>query len=291
MLLLIRILSLLPLRALYFIGDWLMYPLMYHILRYRRKIVRKNLTLSFPDKNAGEIKDLECRFYHHLTDVVAEIIYGYRISEEELFERMTFVNPEVVDQLLEEKGGLMIMLGHIGNWEWVPQIAKYFGVPNLMHYNIYRRQKSKAADRAMLALRAKRGWPCIEKNSLLREMVAQRKDGMHKSYGMICDQKPSPKNQHFWTTFLHQDTSFLDGSEVLARKFDYATVYFHIRSLRRGYYEVTAIPLRAEDMPEFTDFPVTRQFARLLEANILEQPELWLWSHNRWKWQKKDSRH
>lgn len=287
MLFLIRILSLLPLRVLYFLGDWVVYPLLYYVVRYRLKVVRKNLANSFPEKSTAELRDLERRFYHHLTDVIAEVIYGYRISEEELFERMSCVNPEAVDQLLEEKGGLMIMLGHIGNWEWVPQIAKYFRVPNLMHYNIYRRQKSATTNRAMDALRAKRGWPCIEKTGLLRAMLAQRDDGRHKSYGMICDQKPSPQSQHFWTTFLNQDTSFLDGSEVLARKFGYATVYFHIRSPRRGYYEIEAIPLRAEDMPEYTDFPITRQFARLLEANIREQPELWLWSHNRWRWAKR----
>lgn len=289
MLFLIRILSLLPLRVLYFLGDWIVYPLCYYVVRYRRHVVRKNLINAFPGKNKDEIKHLERRFYHHLMDVIAEIIYGYRISEEEMFARMVCLNPEVVDELLAEKGSLMILLGHYGNWEWMPQVAKYFRTPNLMHYNIYRRQKSKATDRAMMALRAKRGWPCIEKNSLLREMIAQRKDGMHKTYGMICDQKPSPQNQHFWTTFLHQDTSFLDGSEVLARKFDYATVYCYIRSPRRGYYEVTIIPLRAEDKPEIQDFPITEQFARLLEANIHEQPELWLWSHNRWKWKKVDN--
>ena len=286
MLFLIRILSLLPLRVLYFLGDWFVYPLCYYVVRYRRRVVRKNLVNSFPEKDMQEIKALERAYYHHLTSVIAEIIYGYRISEEEMFRRMVCLNPEVVDELLEEKGGLMILLGHFGNWEWMPQVARYFHTTNFMHYNIYRRQKSESANRAMSALRAKRGWPCIEKNSLLREMVAQRKDGQYKSYGMICDQKPSPNNQHFWTTFLHQDTSFLDGSEVLARKFDYATVYMHIHSPRRGYYEVTAIPLRAENTPEIKDFPITEQFARLMEANIREQPELWLWSHDRWKWGK-----
>lgn len=290
MLLLIRILSLLPLRVLYAIGDWFIYPLLYYVARYRHKIVRKNLTNSFPEKNADEIRDLERKFYHHLTDVMVEIVYGYRISEEEMFERMVCVNPEVADQVLTEKGGLMIMLGHFGNWEWMPQVAKYFRTGNFMHYNIYRRQKSESADKAMLQLREKRGYPLIEKNSLFRAMVAQRSDGMHKSYGMICDQKPSPKNQHFWTTFLNQDTSFLDGSEMLARKFDYGVVYLHNRCIKRGYYEITVIPISGDGpVMNGSDFPVTEQFARLLEKNIREQPELWLWSHNRWKWKIGDS--
>lgn len=287
MLLLIRILSYLPLRVLYAIGDYFVYPLIYYVGRYRRKVVRKNLRNSFPEKNADEIKRLERKFYHHLTNVMAEIIYGYRISDEELFERMRCTNPEVADQVMAEKGGVMIMLGHFGNWEWMPQIAKYFRIDPFMHYNIYRRQKSESSDKAMLQLRERRGYPLIEKNSLLRAMVAQRKDGKYKSYGMICDQKPSPQNQHFWTTFMNQETSFLDGSELLAHKFGYGAVYLHNRCVRRGYYEITVVPISVDGpVMEGTEYPVTEQFARLLEQNIREQPELWLWSHNRWKWGK-----
>ena len=116
---LIRILSLLPLRVLYFLGEWIVYPLCYYVVRYRRHVVRKNLINAFPEKNKDEIKHLERRFYHHLMDVIAEIIYGYRISEEEMFARMVCLNPEVVDELLAEKGSLMILLGHYGNWEWI----------------------------------------------------------------------------------------------------------------------------------------------------------------------------
>lgn len=259
---------------------------MYHIIRYRRSIVAKNLKLSFPDKTARERKVIERRFYHHFADVIMEIIYGYRISDEEMRERFTFDGVEQIQNILEQKGGVLILMGHLGNWEWTADMAKRYTNPDILHYNVYRRLKNTSSDQAMLALRAKRGGcGCIEKNQLLRRMVALRHEGKPISIGLISDQKPSPRNAHIWTTFLHQETAFLDGAEVLARKFDYAVVYMHVVSQRRGHYHgqcevITVDPQNTENGD------ITLAFAHKLEENILEQPELWLWSHNRWKWSK-----
>lgn len=259
---------------------------MYHIIRYRRSIVAKNLKLSFPDKTARERKVIERRFYHHFADVIMEIIYGYRISDEEMRERFTFDGVEQVQDILEQKGGVLILMGHLGNWEWTADMAKRYTNPDILHYNVFRRLKNTSSDQAMLALRAKRGGcGCIEKNQLLRRMVALRHEGKPISIGLISDQKPSPRNAHIWTTFLHQETAFLDGAEVLARKFDYAVVYMHVVSQRRGHYHghcevITVDPKNTENGD------ITLAFAHRLEENILEQPELWLWSHNRWKWSK-----
>lgn len=286
MLLLIRTLSRLPLSVLYFLSDTLLYPLMYYVIRYRRSIVAKNLRLSFPDKTDRERKQLERRFYHHFADVIVEIIYGYRISEEEMQQRFRFEGVEMVQDFLRQKGGVLLLMGHLGNWEWTADMAKRYTDPDILHYNVYRKLKSESSDKAMLALRAKRGGSgCIEKNQLLRRMVALRHEGKPVSIGLISDQKPSPRNAHIWTVFLHQDTAFLDGAEVLARKFGYAVVYMYVTSPQRGYYQGHCEVITT-DPKNTADGEITLAFAQKLERNILEQPELWLWSHNRWKWKR-----
>ena len=145
--------------------------------------------------------------------------------------------------------------------------------------------KNKAFDQLMADIRAQRGTDLTEKKHILREMVRRRKEGIVTLYGMISDQKPSPQNAHYWTQFLHQDTSFLDGSEVLGRKFGYPVVMYYVTSPCRGYYNVD-IRLLSEHPNEETDFAVTERYARMLEQNILQQPELWLWTHNRWKYKR-----
>lgn len=282
----IRILSLLPLPILYGLADCLLYPIMYYVVRYRRAIVHKNIRLSFPHKTDDECRRLEKKFYHHFADTIVEIIYGYRISDSEMHKRLHIEGIDMVQGAIQKTGGVFLLMGHLGNWEWTAELAKRYTDSSIMHYNVYRRLKNESSDKAMLALRAKRGGEgCIEKNLLLRRLVALRHEGRPISIGLISDQKPSPHSAHVWTTFLNQDTAFLNGAEVLARKFGYAVVYIHINCTRRGFYEARC-ELITDDPKSTSDGEITLTFAHLLEENILEQPELWLWSHNRWKWSK-----
>lgn len=288
MLLLIRIFSRLPLSVLYFMADTMLYPLMYYVVGYRRKIVDKNLRNSFPEKSDKERKQLEKRFYHHFADTIMEIIYGYRISDEEMRERFVFENVEVVEALAHKNKGVFFMLGHLGNWEWIADIGKRYTDSSIMEYNVYRQLKSPSADKAMLALRNKRGGGgCIEKSQLLRRLVAMRRQENPITIGLISDQKPSPRNAHVWTTFLNQETAFLDGGEVLARKFGYAVTYVHVGSPKRGYYRAR-FEVISDNPATMNPNDITLAYAKHLEANILESPELWLWTHNRWKWGRKE---
>ena len=288
MLFLIRILSRLPLPLLYFVADVLVYPVMYYVVRYRRAIVAKNLRMSFPEKSDKQRQELERQFYRRFASTIVEIIYGYRISDEEMRERFVFENVEVVEELAHRNKGVFFMLGHLGNWEWIADIGKRYTDSSIKEYNVYRQQKSPSADAAMLALRSKRGGGgCIEKKQLLRQLVAMRRADNPITIGLISDQKPSPRNAHVWTTFLHQETAFLDGGEVLAHKFGYAVTYVHVESPKRGYYRARFEVIT--DNPAATNpTDITLAYARLLEQNILESPELWLWTHNRWKWSRKD---
>lgn len=286
---LIKLFSLLPLGGLYALGDVFTYPLMYYVVRYRRKIVRKNLSLSFPEKSADEIRTLEKRFYHHFADIVAEIIWSYRATEEEMSAHFESVNVDKVEQWAAEKGGVIFMLGHLGNWEWTADVQHRFQDAEMQHYNVYRQLKNRSADEAMTMVREKRSGvgSCIEKNNLLRQLITLKKTQAKFTLGLIADQKPTPRNAHYWTTFLNQETSFLDGGEAIAKKFDYVVTYVHMSSPKRGYY-TARVDLITADAPSSAPNEITEQFARRLEANIKEQPELWLWSHNRWKWARKD---
>ena len=288
MYLLIRILSRLPLPFLYVISDTLLYPLMYYVVRYRRKIVAKNLRLSFPEKSNEQRNVLERKFYRRFASTIMEIIYGYRISDEEMRERFVFENIELVEELAHRNKGVFFMLGHLGNWEWIADIGKRYTDNNIKEYNVYRQQKNASVDKAMLALRNKRGGGgCIEKKQLLRQLVAMRHAGNPITIGLISDQKPSPRNAHIWTMFLNQETAFLDGGEILARKFGYAVTYVHVESPKRGYYRARFELIT--DSPAATNpTDITLAYAQHLEQNILESPELWLWTHNRWKWSRTD---
>lgn len=279
----VKIFSLLSLPALYWIADYIIYPCARYIVRYRLKLVRKNIGLSFPEKSQEEQLRIINDFYHHFADLIVEIVYGYRAPKEEMRQRVVFENLEELEELSRRTHGSIAYLGHMCNWEWIADIGNQFSDPNMVEYCVYRRQKSPSSDRMMMALRNKRGGECVEKNVLLRKLVALRHMPHPFMIGLIADQKPSPRSAHIWTRFLNQETAFLNGGEVLARKFGYGIMFAHITSPQRGYYRVR-FKLITEDPSSMPNEEITLTYARLMEANIQEQPHMWLWTHNRWKW-------
>ena len=278
------LLSKMPLRVHYWCADWLLFPLMYHVVRYRRKMTAKNLALAFPEKSEKERRQIARAFYHQFCDTFVESIYGYRCSDEEMRERVVFEHMDEVNRLIDAAGGGIFMLAHFGNWEWIASIQQWVseGVKEL---NVYRRLKNKGMDRLMLAIRAKRGGACVEKQRILREMVRYRAEKQPVTIGLLSDQKPRPEVTRTWVKFLNQETGFLDGGEVLGKKFGYPVFYLYITRTARGYYLVDMRTLAANPQ-ETEEGEITKAYARALEENIQAQPELWLWTHDRFKWKR-----
>jgi len=284
---LISILSFLPLRALYALSDGLIYPMLFYVVRYRRGLSYRNIRTAFPEKSEQEILTIQKKFYHHLADVVVEIIYSYRATKEQMQEHIHFHTIADLESLIDSNKGIIAMLGHMGNWEFTADVQQHFTQPDIRHYNVYRQLKNQSANETMLQLREKRSGEgsCIEKRNLLRHLISIRQQGIPFTLGLISDQKPSPGNDYYWTNFLNHDTGFLGGGETLARKYGYAVIYVKILSPKRGQYDAYISPITSD--PAHTDpYFITEQFARQLEQNIQEQPELWLWTHNRWKWSR-----
>jgi len=282
--LIVSILSRLPLNVHYFFADWLIYPLMMYVVRYRRRLVAKNLRLSFSDKTPAERRQIARDFYHQFCYTLVETIYGSRRTNDELRERELFENAETVNRAAKEYGGCIVMMAHMGNWEWKASCQNWFD-PEVTELNIYRKLKNEKMDALMLDIRSKRDGQCVEKQRILREMVRYRAAKKPIVVGLIADQKPRPEVTRTWLTFLNQETGFLDGGEMLAKKFNYPVFALHVRRPKRGYYE-SRFDLISMNPQDTADGEITTAYARLLEKNILEQPELWLWTHNRFKWKR-----
>lgn len=274
--------AVLPMRVLYVLSDLLLFPIIYHIVRYRRKVVGDNLLQAFPECTDTWRKQTERDFYRFFADLLVEIPHFMHMSAAEGFRRIRLVNWEEVDRLTQQYGGCLLMTSHYGNWEWLAFVHRYINLPDGQFYNIYRKLDNVAFDRFMYNLRITHGAQNIEKNSLLRHMIQDRQQGIKGYYGMIADQSPSQHNIHYWSTLLGRPTAMLTGTETLARKLNYPVFYAGNKRIKRGYYEctLTLIAERAADLPEFA---VTEQYTRLLENTIQSEPACWLWTHKRWK--------
>lgn len=281
---LIWTISWLPMRVLYVLSD-LMFPLIYHVARYRRKVVRRNLVNAFPDYSSKQITETEKKFYHYFCDLMVEIIRQLHAPKKEMKKRMAFENLDLLVKHAEQGKSVMIMMGHYGNWEW--NVAFSLFMPEWIQSSpIYQRLKNKQFDNLMLGLRSRYGAINIERNNLIRNILDMREKGVTGVFGMISDQSPKARHIRYRMQFLNQDTPVFLGTEQLAKKYNYPVYYLEVKRLKRGYYHGNFIPVSTD--PEITEeYEITKKFMRMLEESIKERPELWLWTHNRWKHSKK----
>lgn len=274
------IISLLPLRVLYVLSD-VLYLVLYRIVGYRRRTVWTNIVTAFPEMTADEHQDVERGFYHFFCDYMVESIKLLTMSEAEMKRRMVFKSAERINEVVESGQSCAIYLGHYCNWEWITSLPLWV-TPKAHCGQIYHPLENKDFDKLFLRMRQRFGAKCIAMNNTLREMVRYRKEGQPVVIGYISDQVPMWQNIHHWCNFLHHDTPVLTGTERIARSMNHAVFYMEVSRVKRGYYEVEfkLVTREPDKMPEYA---ITDRYFQLLEDTIRKRPELWLWSHNRWK--------
>lgn len=281
-----KIHAMLPLPVLYILADILYLPLFY-IVRYRRKLVFQNMKNSFPEKNTNELRKMEKAFYRHFCNYIVETIKLMHISDKEMRRRMVFENTEVVEECFRRNQSIIILLGHYGNWEWVPSVTLWTDMGQATFAQIYRPLKNRWFDRFFLKLRSRFGSVSIPKADTLREILKMRNSGKPSITGFMADQTPSPANIHHWVKFLNQETAALTGFEKIARKTGFSVLFFDVEVIKKGYYKTTIRVIESDpkSVPEYT---ITDRYMNLMEKCILRKPEYWLWTHKRWKYHHQD---
>jgi KDO2-lipid IV(A) lauroyltransferase len=278
---LLYLVSLLPLRVLYILSDGF-YILVYYILGYRREVVMNNLQFAFPEKTLSERKEIAKKFYRNFIDSFIETIKMVSASDAYIQKRVS-ANWEVLNDLYKTGRSCQIHLGHTFNWEW----ANLAGAKE-MHYTflgVYMPIKNKVLDRLFRHLRSKSGSVLLPATDMRRAMIPWR----NKQYciGLVADQAPANPDKCFWLSFLGKKTPFTNGPEAGARSSNIPVVFANIEKPRRGYYKV--IFTLAEDQPAaLPKGELTLRYAHYLENAIRRQPDMWLWSHRRWKREWKD---
>lgn len=272
--------SLLPLRLLYFLSNLLYFPC-YYIIRYRRKIVRRNLTSSFPEKSLEEIIRIEKQYYAFFCDYIMETVKLMSISPKEMDKRMRFEGMEQIKNDFEAGRPCSLYLGHYCNWEWISSLPMHLS-GNEFCGQIYHPLENKLFDRLFLYIRGRFGAISIEKDDTFRTIMEWQKKGVPNIVGYISDQVPGYSSMHYWPFFLNHDTPAFTGAERISRLVNTAVYYMDIRRPRRGYYVGKFIKI-TEEAQSVPKFHVTEQYYRLLEESIRRNPPYWLWSHNRWK--------
>jgi KDO2-lipid IV(A) lauroyltransferase len=272
------IVSILPFRILYIISDGA-YLLAYYILGYRKKIVKKNLLLVFPEKSEIERKQIMKGFYHHFCDMIFESIKSLTISEKQINKRFVFNNLEEIRKFEDANQSIILMCGHYGSWEWVMTLQRHL---NFKGYGVYKRLRNAYFDKLVKRVRGKYNSYLITTKEAIPTLINLKKQGELFLCGMAADQSPKLRKAYHWKNFMGVKVPIHTGSEMISKKLNLPVVFLRVNKVKRGYYEANFETI-ADDPSTFKDYQITDKFMELVEEQIHEDAQFYLWSHNRWK--------
>jgi len=282
-------LSVMPFFLLHWISNFF-YFILYYVVGYRKKVVIENIRNSFPEKSAEEQKEICRKFYKFLCDLVLESFKTLTISEKTLRKHVHCKNPEVVDKYFDQGKNVIITVGHFNSWELLLTSSNTFVKHNIVV--IYQPLTNVYFDKKLIAARRKLGTTMLPAKEVKR-FFAEKKEKNNSEKNLTAtvfaiDQSPANSTNCYWMKFLNQETGVLFGAEKYAKDFDQPVVYARLNKLKRGYYELEFTDVVA--IPERTAYgEITEKVTRLLEKDIIANPEYWLWSHRRWKHKRRES--
>ena len=273
--------SLLPYRVLYALSD--LFYVIIRITGYRKKVVRRNIETSFPEKTTQEHRQIERKFYHWLCDYFVETQKLLSVSPQTLLKHIEFRGVEQLEECFDRGQTCAAILGHYGNWELLSATGLAFkrhkeAVAGLIYHPL----RSDIFDWLFIDMRQSMGGVCIRKKEILRHLVEYKRENRMNLFGYISDQAPKWENIHLWLPFLGHDTPVCTGGERIMKKMNNAVFYVDMQRPRRGHY-IATFHLLTDNPSALEEHEITRRFFQLLEESIRREPSCYLWSHDRWR--------
>jgi len=273
----IYLFSLLPMPVMYLISD-LLYEVVYHVTGYRKNVVMKNLRIAFPHKTEKERVQIAKRFYRNFCDALVETLKMASASQKFVQKHFT-ANYSLINDLHKTGKSLQVHLGHNFNWE----IGNISVPPSIVYKSVavYMPMRNKIVNRVMLRIRTRFNNNFVAATNMKEDMLKH----FNTQYilWLVADQKPADPTNAYWIKFFGKLTPFLRGPERSARRNNFPVLFAHVKKVKRGYYHgyIELVTMEPKDLQEGE---LTKMFVGYLEKVMTDQPETWLWSHNRWKW-------
>ena len=224
---------------------------------------------------------IEKEFYHFFIDTTLESCKLVSISPEEMMRRIRFTNIEVANEMLRQGKSISLFLGHYGNWEWVSTLSLWL-YKGAVPAQVYKKLSNEAMDKVMKKLRERWGNVCVDMHHTVRYVADAANDSRPHIIGFIADQSPRKRESRYFIPFLNHDVPVLTGPEKITKHYGYGALFLSIRRVKRGYYECELSPLH--DHPaSVPNFELTNLYYQRLEQEIVSHPELYLWTHKRFR--------
>ena len=270
--------SMLPFRMLYLFSDFV-YLIVYYIIGYRKKTVRENLALALPHLTPEERLIIEKKSFRHLCDMFLEMIKTMTISKKEINKRFVFTNMEVYKNLEAKEKNIAIMMAHYASYEWAISMNVYV---NFSAFAIYKKLANPYFDKLVRNIRSRFKANLITTKETIPTIINNNRNKELSIYGFASDQSPRISSVFHWQKFMGIEVPVHTGAEMLSKKYDMNVIFVKVKKLKRGYYQAS-FEILSENAQEVPNYEITDKFLKLVEHQIIEAPEYYLWTHKRWK--------
>lgn len=270
--------SMLPFKALYLFSDFI-YLIVYYVIDYRKKTVRENLALALPHLSVEERLIIEKKSFRHLCDMFLEMIKTMTISKKEISKRFVFTNLEVYNKLESKEKSISMMMAHYASYEWAISInanVTYSG------FAIYKKIANPYFDKLVRNIRSRFKATLITTKETIPLIIKNKMNNELSIFGFASDQSPKVESAFHWQKFMGIEVPVHTGAEMLSKKYDMNIIFLKVKKVNRGYYEAS-FEILSENVNEVPNYEITDRFLKLVEQQIYEAPEYYLWTHKRWK--------
>lgn len=249
------------------------------IIRYHRRDTQQALALGLPEVPSRQRSEIRRRMYANLGMNVVEITRLPHVSEAQLAGLIDWEDEFHAHDVLAAGKGLLVLSGHIGNWDLLCSMAPRFNYPTTI---ITKRIKNKGVNDYWMDTRARFGLKFVPAHNSYRQcLTALRKNEI---VGFILDQNMIV-DEGIFVDFFGRPACTTPGLAYMSAQSGAAVVPAFMLRQPGGRHRLRVmppIPPPPDRKPE-TIHAYTQQYTKVIENMIRQYPDQWIWLHRRWR--------
>ncbi len=249
----------------------------YHLIKKRRMIALANLKLAFPEKTEEERIELAKKNYKVLTKAYLSSLWIMDFIFDET--KVNVENYNILDEAVAENKGLIIASMHMGNLEASLKITEKYRLSDVV-----KAQRNPYIDEYITKNRSQLNFNMIKKSkNTPRELLKVIKN--KEILALFSDHRDKGTT----VNFFGRDTIAPTGAIHFALKFKVLLVCGY--SILNEDNTNTVKIIKRIELIETGDLKNdvkvnTQNLIYLIEDAIRENPEQWMWFHDRWRLSK-----
>jgi len=270
---------LLPLRLGLKIGRYLG-KFFFYILKKQRNTALANLDIAFGRTRSLKEKAIIVRgLFENLGKNFVEVISLSKFSRRNIDRYITCRNLEVIQRLIRQGKGGIILSAHLGNWEL---LAHYFAIKGYSVNVIARRIRMELLEKFLHRIRSRHGVNVLYRDASTKDVIALLK--RNEFVGVMPDQDMESVSGVF-VDFFGRPAYTPNGPAILNRLTGTPIIPCFI--IRKGFgHEILIeepIEISASQDRDRNILKNTQRYTKVIENYIKNFPTQWVWFHERWK--------